>query len=141
MKKSLIILFFASALIYAKAEAHTFFVYSEDRTAIESGYVESVERAFMNSGHRIAYLKNSYFDYYALVELIINKEGGLILWCLAYEKLEVELKITIIDPQKQYFIARESVKGISIIGIGDNSPDELAEKVVKKIDKALKNRK
>ena len=156
MKKILIILFFTSVLIYSKAEAYTLYVYSEDiekkmkeymhpknREEMEEikEYVEAVSRAFANSGHRIAYNKNSYFDYYAIVEVTINKEGGLILWCLAYEKVEVELKVTIVDPQLQYYIAMESVKGGSIEGIGNDSPDELAEKVVKRIDKALKNRK
>ena len=141
MKKVLIALFFTSVLIYSKAEAYTLYVYSEDIEKKMKEYVEAVSRAFANSGHRIAYNKNSYFDYYAIVEVTINKEGGLILWCLAYEKVEVELKVTIVDPQLQYYIAMESVKGGSIEGIGNDSPDELAEKVVKRIDKALKNRK
>ena len=132
MKKSLIILFFASILLYAKAEAYTFFVYSEDRTAIE--YVEAVERAFMNSGHRIASSENSYLDYYAIVEVNSKKEN-LSLWILEWEDVEIELKVTIMDPQQQYMIARESIKAI-----GD-SADKLAEKVVKKIDKALKSRR
>ena len=140
MKKVLIILFFTSVLIYSKAEAYTLYVYSEDKELMKE-YVEAVSRAFANSGHRIAYNKNSYFDYYAIVEVTLNKEGGLILRYLAYEKVEVELKVTIVDPQLQYYIAMESVKGESIEGIGNDSPDKLAEKVVKKIDKSLKNRK
>ncbi|TKZ35288.1 hypothetical protein [Brachyspira catarrhinii] len=114
-------------LLYAKAEAHTFFIYSENREAIE--YVESVKRAFRNAGHRIAYSEDTSFDYYAIIEINSNTKNES-LWILEWENVEVELKITITDTQKQYSIAEESVKG-------GNNPDKLANKIVKNI---LKNK-
>lgn len=128
MKKLLIILFFASILLYAKAEAHTFFVYSENRTAIILEYIEAVKKAFRNTGHRIAYSEDSSFDYYAIIEINSNTKNES-LWILEWENIEVELKITITDAQKQYSIAEESVKG-------GNNPDKLANKIVKDILKS-----
>lgn len=126
MKKSLIILFFASILLYAKAEAHTFFVDSKNREAIE--YVEAVKRAFRNAGHRIAYSEDTSFDYYAIIEINSNTKNKSLLF-LEWENVEVELKIAITDAQKQYSIAEESVKG-------GNNPDKLANKIVKDILKS-----
>lgn len=126
MKKLLIILFFASILLYAKAEAYTFFVDSKNREAIE--YVEAVKRAFRNAGHRIAYSEDTSFDYYAIIEINSNTKNES-LWILEWENVEVELKITITDAQKQYSIAEESVKG-------GNNPDKLANKIVKDILKS-----
>lgn len=126
MKKSLIILFFASILLYAKAEAYTFFVDSKNREAIE--YVEAVKRAFRNARHRIAYSEDSPFDYYAIIEINSNTKNESLLF-LEWENVEVELKIAITDAQKQYSIAEESVKG-------GNNPDKLANKIVKDILKS-----
>lgn len=126
MKKSLIILFFASISLYAKAEAYTFFVDSKNREAIE--YVEAVKRAFRNAGHRIAYSEDSPFDYYAIIEINSNTKNKSLLF-LEWENVEVELKIAITDAQKQYSIAEESVKG-------GNNPDKLANKIVKDILKS-----
>lgn len=128
MKKLLIILFFASVLIYAKAEALTFFVYSEVN---DFDLVDTVERAFMRAVHRIANSEEDYLDYYALVAVTTETKNQSFLF-LKWDNVEVELQITIIDPRKKYSIARESDKGK-----GDNI-DELAYKVVKKIDKVLK---
>ena len=66
MKKVLIALFFASVLIYAKAEAHIFYVYSEDREEME--YVEAVENAFMRAGHQIT-KDGGYADFSVLVSI------------------------------------------------------------------------
>ena len=126
MKKLLIILFFASILLYAKAEAYTFFVDSKNREAIE--YVEAVKRAFRNAGHRIAYSEDTSFDYYAIIEINSNTKNKSLLF-LECENVEVELKIAITDAQKQYSIAEESVKG-------GNNPDKLANKIVKDILKS-----
>lgn len=126
MKKLLIILFFASILLYAKAEAYTFFVDSKNREAIE--YVEAVKRAFRNAGHRIAYSEDTSFDYYAIIEINSNTKNKSLLF-LEWENVEVELKIAITDAQKQYSIAEESVKG-------GNNPDKLANKIVKDILKS-----
>lgn len=130
MKKLLIILFFASVLIYAKAEATTFYVYSE--SAEYFNFANAVARAFMRAGHRVANSEDYYFDYYAIVTVTTETENkSFLFW--EWEKVEIILTVKIMDIQ-QYSIAMESDKGK-----GDNI-DKLADKVVKKIDKALKRR-
>ena len=125
MKKSLIILFFASILLSAKAEAHTFFVYSESS---EQDVVEAVENAFMRAGHQITKEK-SYVDYFVSVSMSMWVEDKL--WGLS--KVEkAKLTITILDPRTENYIGRESVDGKK-----DNI-DGLADKVVKNIRKYLK---
>ncbi|TKZ35284.1 hypothetical protein [Brachyspira catarrhinii] len=125
MKKVLIILFFASVLIYAKAEAHIFYVYSE---GAEQYVVEAVENAFMRAGHQITKEK-SYVDYFVSVSMSVWVEDKL--WGLS--KVEkAKLTITVLDPRTENYIGRESVEGKS-----DNL-NGLADKVVKNIRKYLK---
>lgn len=125
MKKSLIILFFVSILLYAKAEAHTFFVYSD---GAEQYVVEAVENAFMRAGHQITKEK-SYVDYFVSVSMSVRVEDEL--WGLS--KVEkAKLTITVLDPRTKNYIGRESVEGKK-----DNL-NGLADKVVKNIRKYLK---
>ena len=125
MKKSLIILFFASVLIYAKAEAYTFFVYSE---GTEQYVVEAVENALMRAGHQITKTKN-YVDYFVSVNMRVWVEDEL--WGLS--KVEkAELTITVLEPRTGNLIGRESDEDKK-----DNL-DGLADKVVKNIRKYLK---
>ena len=126
MKKVLIALFFASVLIYAKAEAHIFYVYSEDYGKME--YVESVEDAFMRAGHEITKDRN-YGDFSVLVSIKEWIEDEL--WGLS--KVEkVELTIIVSKPYRPEMIGRESAQGKK------NNIDKLADKVVKNIRKYLK---
>ena len=126
MKKVLIALFFASVLIYAKAEAHIFYVYSEDYGKME--YVESVEDAFMRAGHEITRDRN-YGDFSVLVSIKEWIEDEL--WGLS--KVEkVELTIIVSKPYRPEMIGRESAQGKK------NNIDKLADKVVKNIRKYLK---
>ena len=126
MKKVLIALFFASVLIYAKAEAHIFYVYSEDYGKME--YVEAVENAFMRAGHEITRDRN-YGDFSVLVSIKEWIEDEL--WGLS--KVEkVELTIIVSKPYRPEMIGRESAQGKK------NNIDKLADKVVKNIRKYLK---
>ena len=126
MKKILIILFFTSVLIYSKAEAHIFYVYSEDYGKME--YVESVEDAFMRAGHEITKDRN-YGDFSVLVSIKEWIEDEL--WGLS--KVEkVELTIIVSKPYRPEMIGRESAQGKK------NNIDKLADKVVKNIRKYLK---
>ena len=126
MKKVLIALFFASVLIYAKAEAHIFYVYSEDYGKME--YVEAVENAFMRAGHEITKDRN-YGDFSVLVSIKEWIEDEL--WGLS--KVEkVELTIIVSKPYRPEMIGRESAQGKK------NNIDKLADKAVKNIRKYLK---
>ena len=130
MKKVLIILFFASILIYAKAEAHVFYVYSED-IMFEYGkmeYVEAVEDAFMRAGHEITKDRN-YGDFSVLVSVKEWVEDEL--WGLSKSE-KVELTIIVSKPYRPEMIGRESAQGKK------NNIDKLADKVVKNIRKYLK---
>ena len=126
MKKVLIILFFASVLIYAKAEAHIFYVYSEDYGNME--YVEAVEDAFMRAGHEITKDRN-YGDFSVLVSVKEWIEDEL--WGLSKAE-KVELTIIVSKPYRPEMIGRESAQGKK------NNIDKLADKVVKNIRKYLK---
>ena len=125
MKKVLIILFFASVLIYAKAEAHVFYVYSEDR---KMEYVKAVEDAFMRAGHEITKDRN-YGDFSVLVSVKEWIEDEL--WGLSKAE-KVELTIIVSKPYRPEMIGRESAQGKK------NNIDKLADKVVKNIRKYLK---
>lgn len=118
MKKSLIILFFASVSIYAKAEAHTFFVYSE---GTEQYVVEAVENAFMRAGHQITKTKN-YVDYFVSVNMSVWVEDEL--WGLSKAE-KVNLTIIVLEHRTGNYIGRESAEGKK-----DNL-DRLVDKVVK----------
>ena len=125
MKKSLIILFFASILLYAKAEAYTVFV---DSDGAEQYVVEAVENAFMRAGHQIT-KDRSYVDYFVSVSISVWVEDEL--WGLS--KIEkAKLTITVLDPRTENYIGRESVEGKK------GNIDGLADKVVKNIRKYLK---
>ena len=127
MKKVLIALFFASVLIYAKAEAHIFYVYSEDREEME--YVEAVENAFMRAGHQIT-KDGGYADFSVLVSIKEWIEDEL--WGLSKAE-KVELTIIVSKPNRTAeMIGRESAQGKK------NNIDKLADKVVKNIRKYLK---
>ena len=126
MKKVLIILFFASVLIYAKAEAYIFYVYSEDYGKME--YVEAVEDAFMRAGHEITKDRN-YGDFSVLVSVKEWIEDEL--WGLSKAE-KVELTIIVSKPYRPEMIGRESAQGKK------NNIDKLADKVVKNIRKYLK---
>ena len=125
MKKLLIILFFASVLIYAKAEAYTFFVYSE---VAEQDVIEAVENAFMRARHEISKEKN-YVDYFVSVNMSVWVEDEL--WGLSKAE-KANLTIIVLEPRTGNYIGRESAEGKK-----DNL-DRLADKVVKNIKKYLK---
>ena len=125
MKKPLIILFFVYIFLYAKSEAHTFFVYSESS---EQDVIEAVENAFMREGHQITKEK-SYVDNFVSVSMSMWVEDKL--WGLS--KVEkAKLTITILHPRTENYIGRESVEGKKY------NIDGLADKVVKSIRKYLK---
>lgn len=125
LKKSLIILFFVSILVYAKAETYTFFVYSEDT---EQYVVEAVENAFMRAGHQITKERN-YVNYFVSVSMSSWVEDEL--WGLRKSE-KARLTITLLNPRTKNYMGRESVEGKK-----DNI-DGLADKVVKNIRKYLK---
>lgn len=117
-------------LIYAKAEAHIFYVYSED-IMLEYGkmeYVEAVEDAFMRAGHEITKDRN-YGDFSVLVSVKEWIEDEL--WGLSKAE-KVELTIIVSKPYRPEMIGRESAQGKK------NNIDKLADKVVENIRKYLK---